>query len=181
MSLATLSDASASRSFEQSVLPLRTSLFAAALGLSGSRAEADDLVQETVLRAWRFWSRYEERESCRAWLHRILRNVFISRRRKQRREQQLLLRRHEQLQSAEVYAAAPEPVRAGRDDLRDEILGCLDALRQEHRAVVWLVDVQAKSYREAADALGWPIGTVMSRLHRARRLLRADVSELAAA
>ena len=95
------------------------------------------------------------------------------------------MRGHEQrqLQATElcVTQGEPAPTRAARDDFRDEIIASLDALRQEHRAVVWLVDVQAKSYREAAAALGWPIGTVMSRLHRARRLLRAYVSELRAA
>lgn len=171
-------------SFERAVLPLRQSLFAAAVRLSRSRADADDLVQETVLRAWRFWARYQERETCRAWLHRILTNTFISRRRRVLRERDVLALAHAEAAEqarvtttlavhAEVDAAMPL-----RERLSEEVMSSIDALGAEQRAVVWLVDVQSRSYRQAADQLGWPIGTVMSRLHRARRVLRGRLSGL---
>ena len=152
--------------FERAVRPWLQSLRALALRLSRSTAEADDLVQETVLRAWRYWPRYTERDSCRAWLQRILSNTFVSERRRVARERDILAlaesaRRAEQTTN--------EPVDATLDD---RLLGSLATLGDEQRSVLWLVDVQDRSYREAAAELGWPIGTVMSRLHRARAALR---------
>jgi len=152
--------------FERAVLPWLQSLRHVALRLARSAPEADDLVQETVLRAWRFWPRYTERDSCRAWLQRILSNTFVSERRRVARERDILAlaesaRRAEQTTN--------EPVDATLDD---RLLGSLATLGDEQRSVLWLVDVQDRSYREAAAELGWPIGTVMSRLHRARAALR---------
>ncbi len=161
--------------FERSVLPLTRALRSSALRMSHSAADADDLVQETVLRAWRFWPRYHERASCRAWLHRILRNTFVTRCRKRSRERDVL------------SLVAPRNVHDGllvtyeavdpeRDTLDDTLTLGLRSLADEQRKVVELVDVQRRSYKEAAAALGVPIGTVMSRLHRARHALRRQLS-----
>jgi RNA polymerase sigma-70 factor (ECF subfamily) len=154
--------------FERAVVPWLQSLRHVALRLSRSGAEADDLVQETVLRAWRFWPRYTERDSCRAWLQRILSNTFVSARRRAARERTVMALA-ESAGRAELSIAAPEPLDT---ELDDRLLGGLATLGDEQRNVLWLVDVQDRSYREAADELGWPIGTVMSRLHRARGALR---------
>jgi RNA polymerase sigma-70 factor (ECF subfamily) len=154
--------------FERAVLPWLQSLRHVALRLSRSGAEADDLVQETVLRAWRFWPRYTERDSCRAWLQRILSNTFVSARRRAARERTVMALA-ESAGRAELSNTAPEPLDT---ELDDRLLGSLATLGDEQRNVLWLVDVQDRSYREAADELGWPIGTVMSRLHRARGALR---------
>jgi RNA polymerase sigma-70 factor (ECF subfamily) len=154
--------------FERAVLPWLQSLRHVALRLARSGAEADDLVQETVLRAWRFWPRYTERDSCRAWLQRILSNTFVSTRRRAARERTVLALA-ESAERAEIPVSTPEPLQG---ELDDKLLGSLATLGDAQRNVLWLVDVQDRSYREAAAELGWPIGTVMSRLHRARGALR---------
>ncbi|HKU39953.1 MAG TPA: sigma-70 family RNA polymerase sigma factor [Polyangiales bacterium] len=162
--------------FERAVRPLLHSLRAVALRMSRSSAEADDLVQETVLRAWRYWPRYTERDSCRAWLQRILSNTFVSGRRRAARERVVLA-------LAESAGRVDQPLTAANMDERglDDVLAHgLASLGAEQRSVVWLVDVEDRSYREAAEQLGWPIGTVMSRLHRARGELRARVGVAAA-
>jgi len=163
--------------FERAVLPWLGNLRGLVLRLSRSGAEADDLVQETVLRAWRFWPRYTERDSCRAWLQRILSNTFVSAKRRAARERGILtLAEH-------TFRAEPPPSAAGVPDggLDDELAGGLAALGADQRSVLWLVDVQDRSYREAAAELGWPIGTVMSRLHRARHALRRQLNDAALA
>lgn len=154
--------------FERAVLPWLQSLRHVALRMSRSGAEADDLVQETVLRAWRFWPRYTERDSCRAWLQRILSNTFVSARRRAARERAVMALA-ESAGRAELPTIAREPL---DQELDDRVLGGLATLGDAQRNVLWLVDVQDRSYREAANELGWPIGTVMSRLHRARGALR---------
>ncbi len=158
--------------FERSVLPHTRALRGRALRLSRSSAEADDLVQETVLKAWRFWSRYHERETCRAWLQRILFNTFMSRRRAAARERAVLeLAAHEQ--QFEARDLPPSAPRQFAECVDDRVLQGLACLPREQRQVLWLVDVQDQSYRAAAEQLGWPLGTVMSRLHRARRAVQA--------
>jgi RNA polymerase sigma-70 factor (ECF subfamily) len=160
--------------FERSVLPHTRALRGKALQLSRSSAEADDLVQETVLKAWRFWSGYRERETCRAWLQRILLNTFVSQRRRATRERAVLAL------AADEYAVAQSArswaPRLERDSVDDRLLRDLADLSSEQRQVLWLVDVEEQSYRDAAAQLGWPLGTVMSRLHRARRALQARLS-----
>lgn len=157
--------------FERAVLPLTRALRSAALHLSRNAADADDLVQETVLRAWRFWPRYQERASCRAWLHRILRNAFVSRARQRARERQMLLSAgHQSLLEEHVEGV---PVQGGLDDAMAQSLA---TLREDQRRVLLLVDVERCSYQQAASALGVPIGTVMSRLHRARSALRRGLA-----
>lgn len=157
--------------FERAVLPWLGNLRGLALRLSRSGAEADDLVQETVLRAWRFWPRYTERDSCRAWLQRILSNTFVSGKRRAARERGMLTLAEHTLRAEPPLAAAVAP----DGGIDDELAGGLAALGAEQRSVLWLVDVQDRSYREAAAELGWPIGTVMSRLHRARHALRRQL------
>jgi RNA polymerase sigma-70 factor, ECF subfamily len=160
--------------FERSVLPLTQGLRRSALRLARSSADADDLVQETVLRAWRSWPRYTERATCRAWLHRILRNTFVTRYRLERRRREVLALPALRLeQEAALSQAQPREAQGGMDDALALGLG---TLREDQRRVLWLVDVQRCSYQDAADALGIPIGTVMSRLHRARGTLRGQLT-----
>lgn len=157
--------------FERSVMPLTCTLRRSALRLARSGADADDLVQETVLRAWRFWPRYDERASCRAWLQRILHNAFVSEMRRRRRERHVLALRelHDAQPGMFALQVEAEVAQGGLDDAMR--LG-LTRLREDQRRVLVLVDVELRSYREAAERLGIPIGTVMSRLHRARCALR---------
>jgi RNA polymerase sigma-70 factor (ECF subfamily) len=152
--------------FERCVRPLLPGLRGAALRLTRKREDADDLLQETTLRAWRFWDHYEPDSNLRAWLHRILRNAFVNRYRRKRREYEVMSQARV---IAEQRACAPNEPAAMQAALSDEVALPLDALAPEFRAVLWAVAVDELSYRETADSLGCPVGTVMSRLHRARR------------
>jgi RNA polymerase sigma-70 factor, ECF subfamily len=155
--------------FEQSVRPLLPGLSRAALRLTHNRSDADDLMQETALRAFRFWSHYQPGSNLRAWLHRILINTFVNGYRKGRREREQLQVFGAGTAAEEASAAEPEPLSAG---LCDEVESGMKALSPEFRAVLWAVGVEGLSYREAAERLGCPEGTVMSRLYRARRLMQ---------
>lgn len=163
------------REFETEALCHADGLYRTALRLTGSRAEADDLVQETVLRAFASWDQYCAGTNCRAWLYRILMNAFINGYRRRARERDMLdlerdPTRGEDLVSECTRASlAPSPTRG---HMSDEVEHALAGLLPEFRAVVLLVDVEEMSYRDVADALGCPVGTVMSRLHRARRMLQ---------
>jgi RNA polymerase sigma-70 factor, ECF subfamily len=167
--------------FERALLPVLPTLRAAALRLAKNRADADDLLQETLLRAWRFRPRYIERENCRAWLQRILTNSFCSEYRRVSRRRERL---HEfeiglQLEAAETptsVASAPTP----SDELDERVSAGLLALKPDQRRILSLIDIHERSYREAASELACPIGTVMSRLHRARAALRRQLQEPAA-
>lgn len=169
-----------SAAFETCVRPLLDGLRGAALRLTRNPHDADDLLQETTLRAWRFWSHYEPGSNLRAWLHRILVNTFVNSYRRARRERELIQQLTRQAQSAasETQGAEPNLVRAS---LTDELQEGLAELPPEFRAVLWAVAVEQLSYREAAETLGCPVGTIMSRLHRARRLLQKALSSQAAA
>jgi RNA polymerase sigma-70 factor (ECF subfamily) len=158
------------------VLP---SLRARATRLTRSRVEADDLLQDTVLRALRFESTFEYGTNLRAWMHQILESVFISGCRRRTRERSALGRfaRDPTLSSVN----SPEPVLRLVSDRVDV---ALRSLPEKFREVVELVDLGDHTYREAADELGVPVGTVMSRLFRARRLLAlalAPAAEMPAA
>jgi RNA polymerase sigma-70 factor (ECF subfamily) len=164
-------------SFDATVARHAPTLREAARRLTGSVDEADDLVQEAVLRAWTFWDRFEPGSNARAWLHRILVNTFINAYRKQRRERELFRQAGEEARREALTTSA---VRAAeRDGLGDEVGAALASLPSEFRAVVELVDLGDLSYREVASELGCPIGTVMSRLHRARKHLQELLADYA--
>lgn len=163
--------------FEVAVARYTPVLHEAARRLTGSSDEAADLVQDAVMRAWTFWDRFEPGSNARAWLHRILMNTFINAYRKQRRERDLFRAAGEE--SRRDAHTALELQRAERDGLGDEVGAALAALPPEFRAVVELVDLGDLSYREVADRLGCPIGTVMSRLHRARKQLQESLGHYA--
>jgi RNA polymerase sigma-70 factor (ECF subfamily) len=177
------------KGFERLVVPLLRSLRAAALRLTKNRPDADDLVQETVLRAWRFWPRYVERDNCRAWLQRILTNTFRTEWRRGVRVRAQLADLEATLRSAPSdgerlgSASAAEcgfDARAGDAlGLDDRLNSAMSALKPEQQRVLWLIDVRERSYREAAAELACPIGTVMSRLHRARAALRLQLGPAA--
>ncbi|MBX7193566.1 MAG: sigma-70 family RNA polymerase sigma factor [Sandaracinaceae bacterium] len=165
-------------SYDHEVLRHRSELVAAAIRLTGSRAEADDLVQEAVMRAWVFWHRFEPGTNGRAWMHRILLNTFINGYRKRRREREVLTQVHavESHARRNVELASSTPGEA----LSDEVHAALSRLPDEFRRVIVLVDLEDRSYRDAAIAMGCPIGTVMSRLHRARKAMQRELASAAA-
>lgn len=159
--------------FEAAVARYTPVLQEAARRLTGSSDEAADLVQDAVMRAWTFWDRFEPGSNARAWLHRILMNTFINAYRKQRRERELFRAAGEE--SRRDAHTAADLHGAERDGLGDEVGAALAALPPEFRSVVELVDLGDLSYREVATRLGCPIGTVMSRLHRARKQLQESL------
>jgi RNA polymerase sigma-70 factor (ECF subfamily) len=164
-------------SFEAAVARHSPALREAARRLTGSMDEADDLVQDAVMRAWTFWDRFEPGSNARAWLHRILVNTFINAYRKQRRERELFKQAGEEARR-EAHTAADLRVQE-HDGLGDEVGAALGSLPAEFRAVVELVDLRDLSYREVAGELECPIGTVMSRLHRARKQLQEMLADYA--
>jgi len=154
--------------FEQEALPHLDALYAGAFRLCRSEAEAADLVQETLLKAYAAFDRYEPGTHCKAWLYRILYNLFISSRRRLARERRAMAEEKAEVRGA--VAAGAEP--AGDHMTSEAVQRALSDLPDEFRLVVVLADLQDLSYREIAEVIDRPIGTVMSRLHRGRRLLQ---------
>jgi RNA polymerase sigma-70 factor (ECF subfamily) len=147
-------------------------LFRTAVRLLLDHGQASDAVQETYLVAWKTFDRYERGTNCRAWLFQILFNVS---RHEQRTWWKFRTGKEEDL--AAMEAAAPSPVPTTLTD--EEILAALDKLPVQFREVLMLVDVEDFSYKEVAAILKVPIGTVMSRLSRARTLLRGQLAGVA--
>jgi RNA polymerase sigma-70 factor (ECF subfamily) len=157
--------------FEAEALPHLNDLFRTAARLLGDRGKAEDIVQETYLQAWKSFHRYQRGTNCRAWLFKILFHTVYHYRRK------WLSVKTEGQEYLEENLAYTEPV---ADRLTDhEIVAALERIPAEFRSVVLLADVEEFSYREIAGILDIPIGTVMSRLSRARKLLRSELAELA--
>ena len=169
-------DAGRRARFERDALPLLPSLYSAALRMTRNPADAEDLVQETFLRAYRGFSGFTDGTNLKAWMYRILTNTFINTYRKKRREPQTVL--EEELPDWYLYdrlgqdgsiASAESTV---LDSIPDEdVQAALDSLPEAFRMAVWLADVEGFSYKEIAEILDVPIGTVMSRLHRGRKTL----------
>jgi RNA polymerase sigma-70 factor (ECF subfamily) len=169
---------SARKDFEKIALPHTQALYGLAMRLSKNPAEAEDLVQDTMLKAYRFFDRFEPGTHCKAWLYRILTNLYINRyhRGVRTREAHAVLQAEEAhhgalSQSAERHARDPERILLQR--LRaDEARKALEELPVDFRVAVTLADLEELSYKEIAEVLECPIGTVMSRLYRGRRLLQ---------
>ncbi|MDP9373944.1 MAG: sigma-70 family RNA polymerase sigma factor [Chloroflexota bacterium] len=154
-------------------------LYRTALRLSRNPQDAEDLVQETYLNAFRALDRFEEGTNLRAWLFRILNNAFISQYRRRKRRPSSSLEDvsefylYDHLADGRTASGTESPEREVLERIGDErVLQALEELPVEFRQVSLLADVEGFSYREIADILGIPIGTVMSRLYRARRRLQ---------
>ncbi len=163
--------------FRVHVLPELQLLHAMAMRLTRDPHDAEDLVQDTLVRAYRALHRFDGRYP-RSWLLTILRNTNINRARKKRPV--LVHDEHA------TFSRLPGHGSAGREGAAEEalnripdgaVLGALADLTEDHRTIVLLVDVDGLAYREAADLLGIPVGTVMSRLHRARSALRTGLEQ----
>ena len=164
-----LSDAERARLFEELVVPETDVLWRVALSITRNRADAEDVVQETLLRAFRSLGTFDGRYP-RAWLLTILRNAERNRHRRRRPE---LLSDPEMAEDLGPRTESDEvEVSAEQHEFTDFVAQAVEELPDGFREVVDLVDINGLSYQEAADVLGVPIGTVMSRLHRARRRLR---------
>jgi RNA polymerase sigma-70 factor (ECF subfamily) len=162
--------------FEEAALPIAPALYRTARGLTRSPEDASDAVQETLLRAYRTFDRFEPGTNVRAWLFTILYSILTNAwRRRQRTPEEVPLavveERFASALSSSGLDAEESLVRTLGASV--EIDSALEKLPEEYRAAVLLVDVEELSYEEAAAALGCPVGTVRSRLHRARKLLFA--------
>ena len=159
--------------FETAALPHLNDLYRAARHTLGNQTAAEDVVQETYLQAWKSFHRFTAGTNCRAWLFKILFHVIHHHRRKNWRLQ--TLGESEEFLLDTLTYEAPLPER-----LRDEdVLAALERLPENFRAVILLADVEEFSYKEIAQMLSIPIGTVMSRLNRGRKLLRGELAEYA--
>jgi len=167
-------------SFEQAAWPLRPSLYRAALRLARRHDLAEDLVQDTYLRAFRAFHTFEPGTNMRAWLFQILRHVFINRYRSEKTRGAEVEFVSDEATPGEPNRSDPEAIVMG-SILSEELSRALDELPQTFREAVayaWLEDL---SYQEIADRLSIPIGTVMSRIHRGRKMLQESLHEFAAA
>jgi RNA polymerase sigma-70 factor (ECF subfamily) len=162
-------------------------LYGAALRMTRNAADAEDLVQETFLKAYRAYDRFEEGTNIRAWLYRILTNTFInSYRAKQRRPEESDLGEVEDLYLYRRLGGleASQRGRSAEDEMLDfvtdsEVKDALEALPEQFRIAVLLADIEGFSYKEIAEMLDVPIGTVMSRLHRGRKALQKSLGQFA--
>ncbi len=172
------------REFEEVALPLRPALLRMALSMTRHPADAADLVQETYYKAWRFFPAFRKGSDCKAWLTAILRNAYINRyRRKQRRPAEIEFDEWQDFDpnymDEHQPLPAPDDERVIGDMLSDEVIDALDELPKHFRDVVIYSDVEGSSYQEVADRVGCPIGTVRSRLFRARAMLRGLLEDFA--
>src|SRR5437762_8117116 len=167
--------------FEEDALALSDQVYRVARHLAGSREEADDLVQETYARAFRSWRTFTPGTNLRAWLLRILTNLNIDRgRRQQRAPQTTPLEANDYYlydKLAEAGGGASDEERVGERLSQDDIVSALSAVPHDFRDVIVLVDIGDFSYQDAAQILDIPIGTVMSRLHRGRRILKRELAD----
>ena len=157
-------------SFESEALPHSADLYRMAKWLLRNRDEAEDLVQETLVAALRSFHRFEKGTNCRAWLIKIMYYTLSKRR---RAEGRLRTFSDTEEQIAETVAFEPP---TPQNITEEEVLKALNRLPQQFQEVVILSDVEDMTYKEIAEALSIPTGTVMSRLHRGRRLLRAELA-----
>ena len=171
------------RRFETDALPHMNALYGFALRLTRNPGDAQDLTQDALLRAYRFFDHWEPDTNLRAWLFTITRNAFINRYRREAGAPDTvdfgkIEETYESLIDGALRGARRTPEQVLLDGALDgEISGALDRLPEEYREVVWLAVVEDLSYKEVARVLDIPIGTVMSRLHRGRRLLQSWLME----
>ena len=174
------------RLFAEQAIPLIDQLFGAALGMTRNRADAEDLVQETFMKAYTKFNQYQQGTNIKAWLYRILTNTYITHYRKAQRSPKRS--GGEEVEDWQLAAAASHDekglVSAEAEALDNipssQLRTALESLSEDQRVVVLLSDVEGFAYKEIADMLDIPIGTVMSRLHRGRKNLREGLSALAA-
>lgn len=160
--------------FETAAMPHMNDLYRTARRILGCQTEAEDVVQETYLQAWKSYHRFESGTNIRAWMFKIMFHVIHHHRRKAYRL--VTVKEEESFVFDQLTYDPPVP-----QELRDEdVLAALDRVPENYRAVILLADVQEFSYKEVAETLDIPIGTVMSRLNRGRKLLRSTLSDLAA-
>lgn len=173
--------------FEQEALPHLDALYGTALRLTRSEEDAEDLIQETMLKAYRYFDKYERGTNCKAWLFKIMTNTFINRYRKQQKRKEVLVDDDFRPLHERAEAPRPDPLAQHFEDQQhmfhklfgDEVKAALEEIPVDFRMVVILADLQDFAYKEIAEIMDCPIGTVMSRLFRGRRMLQARLAHYA--
>lgn len=171
--------------FEEAALEHLDVLYGAAMRLTRDANEAQDLVQDALVRAYRFQHHFEAGTNLKAWLLRILTNTFINHYRRHVRERRVLDTEEGTpvgdgvMSRAAMRGLTDSTTVAQEGLLRDEIIGALDNLPDDYRMMIVLADIEELSYKEIAESVGVPIGTVMSRLHRARKMMQKQLIEQA--
>ena len=171
--------------FEQAALPFLDQLYAGALRMTRNPADAEDLVQETYLKAFAAFDSFAEGTNMRAWLYRILTNTFITGYRK--RQRQPWLSSTDDLTDSQLHEAeghTSSGLRSAEAEalerlVDEDVIEAMTSLPEDFRMAVYLADVEGFSYKEIAEIMDCPVGTVMSRLHRGRRLLRDLLADYA--
>jgi RNA polymerase sigma-70 factor (ECF subfamily) len=171
------------KEFLEEAVPHMNFLYSFGRHLTGNPNDADDLVQDTFLKAYKFWDKYEKGTNIRAWLFRIMKNSYINRYRKEVKEPNLV--DFDEIQ--EFYTSLKEVTNDEQDleakifggILDDDVSKALDSLPPDFKTVVILCDIEGLSYEEIADFIDIPVGTVRSRLHRGRKMLQFQLFDYA--
>ena len=173
--------------FHEEALPHMDAVFRFALRLTGSRDQAEDLVQETFLRAFRSWDQYTPGTQCKSWLFTICRNVFLRSRERGQRHDEIVAENVDR-SSGSLDVVNPVWVKAVEADpegdffdaiVDEEVLRRIQELPEDYRTAVVLSDLEGFSYQEIAEMIGVPVGTVKSRLFRGRRILQKELFDYA--
>lgn len=169
--------------FKSEAIPQMNALYSFARHLTGNSDDADDLLQDTYLKAFRFWDKYQKGTNIRAWLFRIMKNSYINRYRKVTKEPELI-----DFDEIQEYYTRLQDTASNDQDLAkkmfgglfdDEVAKALDELLPDFKTVVILCDIEGYTYEEIAEFIDIPIGTVRSRLHRGRKMLQSKLFEYA--
>lgn len=171
------------RVFEQEMLPYMDMLYSYAFYLTGNRDESNDLLQETYLKAYRFFDKFQRGSNAKAWLYRVMRNTFIN---EYRRVQRLpeIVEYDEQISPHQMVPQSVDDMNDIREKIDrqmfdDDISEAITSLPEKFKSVIVLRDVEDLPYEEIAEALEIPVGTVRSRLHRARAILFTKLKQYA--
>jgi RNA polymerase sigma-70 factor (ECF subfamily) len=172
--------------FEEAVLPHLDALYGSAYRLTRNGGDAEDLVQDALLRAYRFWDSFQEGSNCKAWLFKILTNTFINSYKRKKRSKEILnaaVAEQESTDGVLIHAQALSQRTPAEliveQSLSEDVERALAAIPADFRVAVVLCDIEGFSYKEIAEIIECPVGTVMSRLHRGRRLLHKELQDYA--
>jgi len=169
--------------FERDAIPHMDALYNFALRLTGDSDDAGDLQQETFLRAYRFFDKFERGTNCKAWLFRIMKNIYLNDYQKKSKQPVKLDYEEVEAYYETVKPSSTDESYMDRDQfdnlLDDEVSTAISSLQEEFRTVIILSDIEGFTYEEIAEFLDCPIGTVRSRLHRARKMLQQKLVKYA--